>query len=182
MRKFVPFVAVAVVLAAAPVQAQSCDISNSAGSTVNCTVGTSFSMTMPSLMNLTLSGTSVTLAAPSAVSEFDANGLVEKATTGPSFTVKSNRSYRVQISADAATFSHTAQAGAATYNKPAGDVSWRIGTGSYTALTTTATDIGSGSATALSTAAQVGYNTKFNITKDQPGAYSLGVTFTLIAP
>ena len=182
MRKFVPFVAVAVVLAAAPVQAQACNVATTDAALTSCTVGTSFSMTMPSLMNLTLSGTSVTLAAPSAVSEFDANGLVQKATTGPSFTVKSNRSYRVQISADAENFSHTAQAGAATYNKPAADVQWRIGTGSYTDLTTSPTDIGSGSATALSTAAQVGYNTKFNITKDQPGAYSLGVTFTLIAP
>ena len=182
MRKFVPFVAVAALVAAAPMQAQSCNISNTAGTTVNCTVGTNFAMTMPSLMNLTLSGTSVTLAAPSAVSEFDANGLVEKTTTGPSFTVKSNRSYRVQISADAANFSHTAQAGAATYAKPAGDVSWRIGSGNYTALTTTPADIGSGDATALSTAAQVGYKTSFDITKDQPGAYSLGVTFTLVAP
>lgn len=182
MRKFVPFVAVAAALVAVPAQAQSCAISNSASSSVSCTVGTSFSMTMPSLMSLTLSGTSVTLAAPAAVSEFDANGEVQKTSAGPSFTVRSNRSYRVQVSADAANFAHTAQAGAATYNKPSGDVSWNVDGGSYTSLTTTPADIGSGSATASSTPVIVGYKTFFDITKDQPGAYSLGVTFTLVAP
>ena len=182
MRKIV-FVAVAALAVAMPVQAQSCAISNSASSTVSCTVGTNFSMTMPSLMSLTLSGTAVTLNTPSAVSEFDATtGLVDKTTTGPDFTVRSNRSYRVQISADAATFSHTAQAGAATYNKPAGDVSWNVDGGTYTELTTTPTDIGSGSSTSSSTPVAVGYKTAFDITQDQPGAYALAVNFTLVAP
>lgn len=181
MRKFA-FVAVAALAVAMPAQAQSCAISNSASSSVSCTVGTNFSMTMPSLMSLTLSGTAVTLNTPSAVSEFDANGLVEKTTTGPDFTVRSNRSYRVQISADAATFSHTPQAGAAEYLKPAGDVFWNVDGGSYTTLTTTPTDIGSGSAVSSSTPVAVGYKTAFDITKDQPGAYALSVTFTLVAP
>lgn len=182
MRKFA-FAAVAALVVAMPVQAQSCAISNSAGSTVSCTVGTNFSMTMPSLMSLTLSGTAVTLNTPSAVSDFDAaTGLVALTTTGPNYTVRSNRSYRVQISADAATFSHTAQAGAATYNKPAGDVSWNVGGGNYTALTTTPTDIGTGNATSSSPSIAVGYRTAFDITRDQPGAYALGVTFTLVAP
>jgi hypothetical protein len=139
-------------------------------------------MTMPSLMNLTLDGTSVTLAAPAAVSEFDNSGLVAKETTGPSFQVKSNRAYRVQVSANASTFTHTSVTGAATYGKPAGDVSWKVGSGSFAALTTTPADIASGSSTALSSAAQVTYKTAYDITKDQPGAYSLGVTFTLVAP
>lgn len=181
MRKLA-FVAVAALAVAMPAQAQSCAISNSAGSSVSCTVGTNFSMTMPSLMSLTLSGTAVTLNTPTAVSEFDASGLVEKTTTGPDFTVRSNRSYRVQISADAATFSHTPQTGAAEYLKPAGDVFWNVDGGTYTALTTSPTDIGSGSAVSSSTAVAVGYKTAFDITKDQPGAYALAVTFTLIAP
>jgi hypothetical protein len=181
MRK-IAFLAVAALVVAVPAQAQSCAISNSASSTVSCTVGTNFSMTMPSLMSLTLSGTSVTLNAPAAIGEFDNQGLVAKETTGPNFTVRSNRSYRVQVSADAATFSHTAQAGAATYNKPAGDVSWNVASGAFTTLTTTPTDIGSGSSTSSSAPVTVGYRTAFDITKDQPGAYALAVTFTLVAP
>lgn len=180
MRKIV-FLAVAALAVAVPAQAQSCAISNADSSSVSCTVGTNFSMTMPSLMSLTLSGTAVTLNAPAAVSEFGNDGKAEKTTTGPDFTVRSNRSYHVQISADAATFSHTVQPGAATYNKPAGDVFWKVGSGAYTALTTSPTDISSGSSTS-STLASVGYKTAFDITKDQPGSYALGVTFTLVAP
>jgi len=43
-------------------------------------------------------------------------------------------------------------------------------------------DIGSGNSTSSSAAVTVGYRTAFDITKDQPGAYALGVTFTLVAP
>jgi hypothetical protein len=181
MRKLA-LLAVAALAVAVPAQAQSCAISNSASSSVSCTVGTNFSMTMPSLMSLALSGTEVTLNAPTSITEFGNDGLVAKTTTGPNFTVRSNRSYRVQISADAATFSHTPQAGAAEYLKPAGNVSWNVSEGSYTALTTTPTDIGSGSATSSSAPVAVGYRTAFDITKDQPGAYALAVTFTLVAP
>ena len=168
---------------ATPAAAQTCSITSTSASAVSCTVATTLSMTMPSLMKLTLSGTAVTLTAPSAVSDFDATtGLASTDNTGPTFTVRSNRSYRVQVSADAATFSHTAPSGAATYAKPAGDVQYKIGTGSLVTLTTSATDIGSGSATSASTLSQVAYKTAYDITKDQPGAYSLGVTFTLVAP
>ncbi len=175
--------AVLTAVATAPAAAQTGAISSTSGSAVNCTVATTLSMTMPSLMKLTLSGTAVTLTAPSAVSDFDANsGLASTTTTGPTFSVRSNRSYRVQIHADAATFGHTAPSGAATYNKPISDVQYIIDAASPVTLTTTATDIGSGSAVSNSTAVQVAYKTAFDITKDQPGAYSLGVTFTLVAP
>ncbi len=181
MRKFVPFVAVAALVAAAPVQAQTCTVADAAGSTVDCTVGTTLSMTVPSIMQLTLGGTSVGLAAPANIAAFSAAGKDTTETTGPTFVVRSNRSYRVQISADAGTFSHTAQSGAATYNKPISDLFWKVD-GSYAVITTTPTDIGSGSAVNSSTSKTVSYQTLYDITKDQPGEYELGVTFTLVAP
>ncbi len=177
-----PLVA-AVIATPAAAQQNPCVISSTSLSAVSCTVPTTLSMTMPSLMKLTLSGTTVALTAPSAVSDFDAvTGLASTDNTGPTFTVRSNRSYRVQVSADAATFSHTAPSGAATYAKPAGDVQYKIGSASLVTLTTTATDIGNGGATSASALVQVAYKTAYDITKDQPGAYSLGVTFTLVAP
>jgi len=184
MRKFVPFVAVAVLVAAAPVHAQSCAISNSADASVSCTVGASFSMTMPSLMSLTLSGTSVALTAPSAVGDFDGTtGLASTTNAGPTLTVRSNRSFKVQVKANAATFTHTPQTGAATYAKPIADVSWTNDAGAtYTALTTSDAQVGSGTATSSATAATIGYKTNFDITKDQPGSYALALTFTLVAP
>jgi len=183
MMRFTSILAAATItLTAASASAQSCNISSTSGSTVSCTVGTNFAITMPSLMNLTLNGTSVTLAAPAGVDEFNGAGAVTKETTGPSFTVRSNRAFRVQVSANASTFTHTSISGAASYAKPAGDVSWKVGSGSYLSLTTSPTDIASGNSTSLSAAAQVMYQTAYDITKDQPGSYALGVTFTLIAP
>lgn len=172
---------VALLLASESASAQSCSIAATTSS-VNCTVSTTLSNTMSSLMNLTLSGTTVTLNAPSAITDFDAAGLDTVSTTGPSFQVKSNRGYRVQVSAAAATFTHTPVTGASTYAKPVANVLWSSDATSFTALTTTATDIASGSATNLSTSKTVTYKTIYDITKDQPGSYSLGVTFTLVAP
>ena len=171
----------ALVLASQTASAQTCSIASTSAS-VNCTVGTTLSMTMSTLMNMTLNGTTVTLNAPTAVSDFNGSGLYAVATTGPSFQVRSNRSYRVQVSANATTFSHTAVAGGATYNKPAGDLSWANDAATFTTLTTTPTDVGSGSSTSLSVARTITYKTAYDITKDQPGAYSIGVTFTLVAP
>ena len=74
MRKFVPFVAVAALVASAPVQAQSCAVSSTSGDAVNCTVGTTLSMTMPSIMKLTLGGTAVTLGTPANIDAFNAAG------------------------------------------------------------------------------------------------------------
>ena len=183
MRKFVPFVAVAL-FAAAPVQAQSntCSVANADSTSVSCTVGTTLSMTVPSIMKLTLGGTAVTLDAPASIADFSEAGKDTTVTTGPTFSVRSNRSYRVQISADAATFSHTAQSGAATYAKPISNLRWAVDGGGYTAITTTPANIGSGSAVNGSANKTVSYQTAYDITLDQPGAYSLGVTFTLVAP
>ena len=171
----------ALALASQSASAQTCSIASTSAS-VNCSVGTTLSMTMSTLMNMTLNGTTVTLNAPTAVSDFNVAGLYAVATTGPSFQVRSNRSYRVQVHADAATFAHTAVAGGATYNKPAADLSWANDAATFTTLTTTAADIGSGSSTSLSVAKTITYKTAYDITKDQPGAYTIGVTFTLVAP
>ena len=181
MRKFVPFVAVAL-FAAAPLQAQTCTVADAAGSTVSCTVGTTLSMTVPSIMQLTLGGTTVSLERPANIAAFSAAGIDTTVTTGPTFSVRSNRSYKVQISANTATFSHTAQNGAATYAKPIADLAWTVDAGSYVAITESPATIGSGDAVNSSANKTVSYRTLYDITKDQPGAYSLGVTFTLVAP
>jgi len=77
---------------------------------------------MPSLLSLTMAGftagTSQTLNAPTDISDFSSGNTITVATTGPTFTVKANRAYKVQISAAAASFSGT------TYAKPAADIAW----------------------------------------------------------
>lgn len=161
--------------------AQSCSISSTAASPAPCTVTSTHSLTMPSLLALTMSGftsgSSQTLAAPTAMSDFGAGTTATIPTTGPTFTVKANRAYKVQISAAAATFSGT------SYAKPAGDITWSTAAaGSFVALTTTATDVSTGGATAGSSSVGIFYKTNFNLLQDVPGTYTLDVTFTLVAP
>lgn len=177
MRKFVPFVAVAL-FAAAPVQAQlSCDIAN----TASCPVGTTASMTMPSLLRLTLGSTTSSLAAPAAVGEFDpATGLVKKESDGPSVTVRANRGWSVTLQADAGTF--TPALGATNgYAKPVSDLEVFNGTSWATVSNSTAVSITSGTATASNVLSTIKYRTLYNVALDKPDTYSLGITYTLTA-
>ncbi|MFZ9898263.1 MAG: hypothetical protein ACO3F5_02345 [Gemmatimonadaceae bacterium] len=185
MRKFVPFVAVVALVAAAPVQAQTtCDVSSTSGAAVNCTVATTLSMTMPSIMELTLGNNAVTLGTPANIAAFNAAGQDTTTTTGPTVDVRSNRSYKVQISSVANWTHSNVPTGAAAYNtKPAADLHWSVDGGANSiAMSTTPTTIATGNATNASTQQTVTYLTAYDITKDQPGAYSLAVTFTLVAP
>jgi hypothetical protein len=177
------FVAVAVLVAAVSrtSSAQSCSIASTAATPAPCTVTSTHSLTMPSLLALTMSGftsgTSQTLAAPTNITDFGAGTTALIPTTGPTFTVKANRAYKVQISAAAATFSGT------SYAKPAGDITWSTAAGgTFVALSTTAADVSTGAATAGSTSVGVFYKTNYNLLQDVPGTYTLDVTFTLVAP
>lgn len=161
--------------------AQSCSISSTAATPAPCTVTSTHSLTMPSLLSLTMagftSGTSQTLAAPTDISDFSSGNTILVPTTGPTFTVKANRAYKVQISAAAASFTGT------SYAKPAADLTWSTSaSGSFAALSTTAADVDAGSATAGSTSVGLFYKTTYNLLQDVPGTYSLDVKFTLVAP
>jgi len=171
--------ACAVAMSAQVAAAQSCSITSTAAGTLSCTVVSTHSFTMPSLLQLTMSGftsgTNMTLAAPTAMSDYS-TPTIQMPTTGPSYQVAANRNYKVQISANAASF-------AGPYAKPAGDLAWSTSAvGTFTPLTTTPADISTGTPTTLSAAVGVFYKTTYNFATDVPGSYSLGVTFTLVAP
>ena len=174
-------VAVLVAAVARTSAAQSCSIASTAATPTPCTVTSTHSLTMPSLLSLTMagftSGTSQTLNAPTDISDFSSGNTIQVATTGPTFTVKANRAYKVQISAAAASFSGT------TYAKPAGDVTWSTASnGTFAALSTTAADVDAGAATAGSTSVGLFYKTTYKLLQDVPGTYTLDVKFTLVAP
>lgn len=174
-------VAVAVAVASLRAGAQTCSISSTAASPAPCTVTSTHSLTMPSLMLLSMagftSGTSMTLAAPSSMTDFSSGNTIQVPTTGPTFTVKSNRPYKVQISAAATAFTGT------TYAKPASDLAWSTSAnGTFAALSTTAADVDAQNASAGSTNVGIFYKTTYNFLQDLPGAYSLDVKFTLVAP
>jgi len=173
--------AVAVAVSASHAEAQTCSISSTAASPAPCTITSTHSLTMPSLLLLTMagftSGTSVTLTAPSSMADFSSGNTVQIPTTGPTFTVKSNRAYKVQISAASAAFTGT------TYAKPASDIAWSTSAnGTFTALSTTAADVDAQNASAGSTSVGIFYKTTYGLLQDVPGTYSLDVKFTLVAP
>jgi len=174
-------VAVLGVATAHAAAAQTCSISSAAATPTPCTVTSTHSLTMPSLLSLTMSGftsgTSQTLAAPSDISDFNSGSTIQVARTGPTFIVKANRAYKVQISAAAATFS------GASYAKPSGDITWSTSAnGTFVALSTTAADVDGGNATAGSTSVGLFYKTTYKLFQDVPGTYNLDVKFTLVAP
>lgn len=160
--------------------AQTCSIASTSAS-VSCSVTSTHSLTVPSLLSLTMSGftsgTSQTLAAPTAMTDFASSNTIQIPTTGPTFVVKANRAYRVQINAATSAFTGS------TYAKPASDVAWSTSSGgTFVGLSTTPADITGGTATTGSTSVGVFYKTTYDFTADVPGTYSLDVKFTLVAP
>lgn len=146
----------------------------------NCTATTSTTLTIGSVMQLALNSTMTTLAAP-AIADYDAGYVADN---GPMATVKSNRAWRLQISAAAGTWTavNTQPGVNARPNKPASDLQWSTAPGGpFTGLSTAAVNATTGGATA-GTTATVSYHTLYSWAVDTPGSYSLTVIFTLIAP
>jgi len=161
----------------AAAQGQACTAPIPAGT---CTATTSTALTVGLLIQLTLSSTTTTLAAP-ALSDYDA-GFV--ANQGPIATVKSNRAWRLQLSGAAATWTATnTQPGiAARTNKPTSDLQWSTAAGGpFAGLTTVPVTAVSGAATG-GAASNLYYRTLYDWTLDTPGSYSLTVVFTIVSP
>ena len=168
-------IALALVAMVAPVNAQSC---NGTGS---CNVTSTASVSVPALVDLNVAGAgSITLTSPTVADL--TTGHVQDA--GPSITVKSNRSWRLQIHTTAATnWTYTGDQGGV---KPITDLTWATTAGgSYSAITTTAADVTSGSKTnsgAPTLFFRTLYSSDFSANKNSAGSYSIPLVFTLIAP
>ena len=155
--------------------AQSCTAAVPAGS---CTVSTSTTLTAGTVMQMTLSSTTTTLTAPASAG-YDAGYVADN---GPTVTVKSNRLWKVQIKALAATWTaaNTEPGVSARTNKPAADLLWSTASGGpFTALSTTVADAVTGSPSS-GTTTSIFFRTNYNWTLDTPGQYSLIVVFTVI--
>jgi hypothetical protein len=155
-------------------QAASAQIVSCTGN--GCLTTNTGTLTVNDVMQLDLSGVSTALGTP-GLTNFNAGKITS---TGPTAKVWSNRPYRVTVAAAAANFTYT---GSLSGSKPASDLQWNTtGTGSYTALSTTAADLFSGTSNAGSTVGGIFYNTLLSYANDLPGSYALVVNFTLAAP
>lgn len=165
--------AVAVVLGmslAGKAQAQSCTTAPS------CSVNASVSVTVPQILRLTLSTTAATLTAPTET-DFDA-GHLQEAAASLTATVKSNKSWNLSIK------SNTANWDTAPWTKPALDLQWSKVSGSgYVGLSTSAAPVyGANQGASGNAVTSFFFNTLYSYANDVPGAYSITVIFTVVAP
>lgn len=176
-----PYAVLALVAAATlagprPGSAQVCSAPVPSGT---CSVTTSTTLPIGTVMQLALDATSTVLGMP-GTADYDAGFVADN---GPTATVKSNRAWRLQISAATAIWSasNTEPGVSARLDKPAGDLLWSTaGGGPFTGLSTIPVDAQTGGASG-GAAVTLFYRTAYNWTLDTPGAYSLSVVFTLTA-
>jgi hypothetical protein len=171
-------VAVAFLFGFTRLEAQTCIVTLPFGTT--CSLNTSASVVIGDVLSLTLSSTTTALTPPTA-NDYDA-GFV--ASTGPTATVRGNRAWRLLISSAAPTWTavNTEPGVTARVNKPASDLRRATAAGGPFALvSTTPSTLVSGPASA-GTATNIFFRTTYAWNLDTPGAYSLVVTFTLLAP
>lgn len=164
MKKIVSLAAALALVVGASTAAQAQCTSN------GCTITHNLTATAPTVLDLSLSTASTALTNPVA-GDFDGAALVN---VGPTATLKSNKSAHAQISAAAWTMPVGA-------TKAVGDVSYDLNTsGTYIQMTTTPTDIivpGKGNRNVA-----LRWSTLWKLATDEPGAYTLPVTFTLVSP
>lgn len=162
---------------AAAASGQTCTAPIPAGT---CADNTSTTLTIGTVMQLTLSTSSTTLTAP-ASADYNAGFVADN---GPTATVKANRSWRLQISSAAATWTavNTVPGVNAWTNKPAADLTWSTaGGGPFAGLTLVGVNAAAGSASG-GTVTNFFFRSVYTWTLDTPGNYSLTVVFTLLAP
>lgn len=151
------------------------------GNAGSCTTTNTASVTVGALVKLGMSSAATPLTAPSVT---DIESAVSLDDVGPTFTIKSNRSWTLKIkSQNAATFTY---AGSDAGVKPISHLSWAITSGgTYSPITASDVTFASG-ASSNSTAEAAFFRTSwaggFSAASNAPGMYTLPIIFTLTAP
>jgi hypothetical protein len=164
-------------IGASQVDAQGCSGATSCAGTNTAQV------VVPALVKLVMPSNTTTLTAPSA-DQIDLGATVGP-DAGPTFTIKANRSWTLNIQSGVATnWNYT---GSFAGVKPIADLLWSNAVaGSYVAITGSAVLFTSGGAATNGASAQPFFKTVwasgFTNVANEPGTYTLPVTFTLTAP
>jgi hypothetical protein len=172
-------VAVALLVSLIGVSQANAQCSGNTG-TCNTTLGTT--LTIGALVKLDMSASTLTLTPPTA-DQVDIGATVADA--GPSFTIKANRSWTLNIKAGNPT--NWTYVGTSGGVKPISQLTWANAVaGTYTAMTAVDAVFTNGAAATAGTAAAVFFKTTypagFTNAANAPGVYSLPVVFTLTAP
>ena len=152
------------------------------GNAGTCNTTNTASVTVGALVKLGMSATTTSLTAPTA-DQVDLGALIADA--GPTFTIKSNRSWTMNIRSGNAT--NWTYVGSNAGVKPISDLTWSNAVaGTYAAITATDALFTSGASASNGTAGaaffKTNYTAGFTNAANAPGTYSLPIVFTLTAP
>lgn len=143
----------------------------------NTTAGANASITIPELLHIDVSNTTVTFGTATLTNWDD--GHIPASSAGSDVTTRANVVHDVTIEADAATMT-TADGG----TKTAGDLQWSTDGTTFVSLSETAADV----LTALAAGANGGvargtvtYRMLLSEETDEPGTYTLAFTYTVVA-
>ena len=167
---------VALMATASSVQAQvtqNCN-GNAVGLGAGCSVTNTVTSTVPFIARIILSSATTSLTAPVAA-DF---GTVAGVNTPAAITlnVRTNSAYSLNAAAAAANFS------GGSGNKLASSLTYTTDGSTYNVVSGTGSVLGTGAAATASTIFTVGYKTLYDWVIDTPGAYTLGINYTLTAP
>ncbi|MGH7651050.1 MAG: hypothetical protein ACREMS_04330 [Gemmatimonadaceae bacterium] len=152
------------------------------GNAGGCNTVNTASTTVNALVKLGMSATTTALSAPTA-DQVEVGATLADA--GPTFTIKANRSWTLNIrTSNASLFTYV---GTNAGTKPISDLTWSNAVaGSYVAIGTSDALFTSGAAATNGTAAQAFFKTVwaagFTQPSNAPGTYSLPIVFSLTAP
>ncbi len=173
------FLAAMVLATAIGVEQVHAQCSGNAGS---CNTTNTASVSVNALVKLGMSGTTTSLTSPTA-DQVEVGALIADA--GPSFTVKANRSWTLNIkTTNPAIWTY---AGSFAGAKPISDLTWSNAVaGTYVGIGASDALFLSGATATNGAAAQAFFKTVwaagFTQLSNAPGTYSLPVVFTLSAP
>ncbi|MFL5467321.1 MAG: hypothetical protein ACJ8AB_14075 [Gemmatimonadaceae bacterium] len=157
----------------------SAQCSGNAGS---CNTTNTASVSVNALVKLGMSGTTTSLTSPTA-DQIEIGASIADA--GPSFTVKANRSWTLNIKTTAA--SNWVYVGSNGGTKPISDLTWsNAAAGTFVGIGSTDAVFLTGAGATNGAAAQAFFKTTwaagFTQPSNAPGTYSLPIVFTLSAP
>jgi hypothetical protein len=152
------------------------------GNAGGCLTVNTASATVNALVKLGMSSTTSTLSSPTA-DQVEVGATLADA--GPSFTIKANRSWTLNIrTSNPATWTYVGSNGG---SKPISDLTWSNAVaGTFVGISSTDALFLSGAAATNGTAAQAFFKTVwaagFTQPSNAPGVYSLPIVFSLSAP
>lgn len=152
------------------------------GNAGSCNTTNTASVSVNALVKLGMGSATTTLTSPTA-DQVEVGATIADA--GPSFTIKANRSWTLNIkTTNAASWTYVGSLGG---NKPVSDLTWsNAAAGTFVGISTTDAVFLSGASASNGAPAQAFFRTVwaagFTQPSNAPGTYSLPVVFTLSAP